>query len=154
VKENFIETTDASGRTVVEMNDHALGLLSIGALMGVAWVLVLGVSELPWAVGGYAVFVALYFLTRKHLRLVIDPARRRLTIGRRSIPFDQIKHAELSVVQMARESGPGGGPIPFYRVEVLLRSGERVPTVRGHGQFPAEDCHRLMDLINNAVGTR
>jgi len=151
--ETFVESTDSSGRTVVQMNDHALGLLSIGALMCAVPVVALGfdLKVVPWAVLGYALFVALYFLTRKHLRLVVDPGRRVLIVGRRVIRLDQIKHAELAVEKGARESGPGGGPILFYRVEVVLRGGERVPTVRGFGQFSPDDCHRLMDLINTAA---
>jgi hypothetical protein len=156
MKENFVETLDENGRTVVEMNDHAPGLLSIGVLICAIPVFVLGFDRkvVPLAILGYAVFVVLYFLTRKHFRLVIDPGRRRLSLGRRSIPLEQIVRAELGVVLGPRASGPGGGPIPFYRVELLLSSGERVPTIRGHGQFDVRDCHRLMDLINAAIGTR
>jgi hypothetical protein len=155
MKENFVETQDSSGRTVVEMNDHALGILSICALICASPMLVLGVLRgLLWGVLGFAICAVLYVLTRKHLRLVIDPGRRVLTIGRRIIPLDQIVRAELGVERRSRESGPGGGPLLFYRVELLLRSGERVPTIRGHGQFNPEDCHRLMDLINAAVDVR
>jgi hypothetical protein len=156
MQDNLVESTDSAGRTVVEMNDHELGLLSIGALICAAPVFALGFDRkvLPWAVLGYVVFVALYFLSRKHLRLVIDPRRRRLTVGRRSIPLDQIRHAELAAMVGAKSSGPGGAKPVFYRVEIVLRSGERVPTISGFGQFNEEDCHRLMDLINAAADLR
>jgi hypothetical protein len=157
MEDNFVETIDSSGRSVIEMNDHSLGLLWLLLIMvqlGV-WTLARGWREiLIGEVLGVALLGLLYLVTRKHLRIVIDPARRVLTLGRRVIRLDQIVRAELSVEKRARESGPGGGSLHFYRVELLLRSGERVPTIRGHGQFAIEDCHRLMDVINIAVGAR
>jgi hypothetical protein len=155
--ENFVETSDSSGRTVVEMNDHALGLLSILALICAFPVVFLAgyrLQMLLFALPAFAVFALLYLLTRKRVRLVIDPDRRELILGRRVIRLDQIVRAELAVQRGARASGPGGGPVLFNRVELVLRSGERLPTSSGFGQFPVDDCHRLVELINEAAGVR
>ena len=157
MEDNFVETIDSTGRTVVEMNDHSLGLLWLLLIMVQLGVWALARRWLEVLIGevlGVALLGLLYLVTRKHVRIVIDPDRHALTIGRRVIRLDQIVRAELGVDKRSRESGPGGGPLLFYRVELLLRSGERVPTISGHGQFAVEDCHRLMDVINTAVGAR
>jgi hypothetical protein len=153
---NFVETREPSGRTIVDMNDNAPGLLWLGVLICASPMLVLGFDWriLLLSVLGYAVLVVLYFLTRKHVRLAIDLDRRVLVLRRLSIPLDQVVRAELASRQGASYSGPGGARPVFHRVDIVLRSGKRVPTIRGFGQFEVDDCHRLVDLINAAVGTR
>ena len=154
---NFVETLEPSGRTVVEMNDHSAGVFWLSLIIAQAgvWMFASGLLQVLMAeVLAVALVGILYLATRTHVRIVIDPGRRVLVLGRRVIRLDQIARVELGTRVMAKESGPGGGSPVYYRVEIVLRSGERVPTTGGFGQFAEEDRNRLMDLINAAAGTR
>lgn len=149
---NYTETTDSSGLTVVELNDHSPWVFGVAILIGGAPMFEWGFSLKTFllSIVVLLVTVAYYVFSRKTVRIVVDNARRVLRLGKRAIPLTQILRAELSAVEGERESPSSHAPV-YYRVDLVLRSGERIQTTSGHGEFAAEDCHRLMDLINTAA---
>ena len=146
-------TTDSSGRTVVELNNHSPWIFGVALLAGAAAMLEYGFGLKTFLFTVLAVIgaFALYVFFRSTLRIVIDPARRVLTLGKRAIPFDQIVRAEMAAQEIEHDS-PSDARTAYYRVDLVLRSGDRVP-IGGFGEF-AYDCFRLVELINTAVGSK
>lgn len=148
------ETTDSSGLTVVELNDQSPWVFGVALLAGGAAMFEYGLSVKTFLFGVLAVIgaFAVYVFSRKTMRIVIDAPRRALRLGERAIPFDQIVRAELAAEEIERES-PSDARSANYRVDVVLRSGDRVP-ISGFGEFNGTDWYRLIELINTAVGSK
>ena len=151
------EKRDKSGVTFVEFNDHNIGILVFALLIGQAWVYEIRhkglLAIVMWEIAVLIGLTAIYLFTRKQVRIVVDPVRRIVRLNEKPFPMDQILRAEIASQEGERES-PASDPPVYHRVELVMRSGERVPTVSGFGQFAVEDCHYLIDLINTALGVR
>jgi len=156
----YSEQRDATGRVTIEVKDTQVWWLFTYA--GVIVMLFLGFEvvlqgdfPLKWqiliAAGIALAGVAHYLFTRKVLTVRLDPKARTLSVsvdGRaRVLPYAEVQSASID----SEERTSGNTVYAVRRLDLVLRSGERVMVPEGFGTFREETCEKLLTRINGAL---
>jgi hypothetical protein len=157
----YIEHRDSQGRVSIEVNDKKPWLLlfyvvfSAGLLGEVLFDDSLGIPR-GWGIAAAILFglggFVHYFLSRKEMRVLINPVSQKVAIGSgsrlRLLPRDTVTAA----VVIREERRSGGDTWTERRVELMLRGGGRVPVIEGWSEsFDDADCQRMAARINAAL---
>lgn len=158
----YREARDPAGRTVIALSDSGAGVFWILGFFAVAPLFMFGSSvaslTLLVAVEGvvFVIFVIAYVLSRRAMNVTIDPAAKTLAIGTggsaKVLAWTELRHAQLNSVQKRRPRY--GSAYEMHRVDVVLRTGEALPLMKGHGGFSKDDCLKLVARINAALGVK
>lgn len=150
-----IEFTPAIGIALVGLATSPLvaagGFASSGSQLGLTWV-VAGISfVVVLAASGIAFMI--WDRSRSRVRVGIDRVSASVFLdshgGRKTIPIRDIDKAELGSTRSM-----GKRPTTVYRLEFVLRNGERIPaTAEYYGASPA-DREQLMAALNQELGVR
>jgi len=159
MKQAYRESTDIRGRKVIVLEDDlSMALIVCGAL-GFAPLLLVGSVPVPLVLANLMVFGSLsawFRYSRRRMRVMIDPAARTLAFGSRLrvrvLAISEVVRAQLNSVYLASMPGHPGGPRrQAHRVDLVLASGEVLPLMSGFAPFNVEDCHKLVERINQAL---
>ena len=157
----YHEQRDATGRVTIEVKDVQIWILltyvGLIVFMFVGFEVVLhGDFPLKWQVliaAGLAIAGWLhYLLTHKTLSVRLDPKARTLVVrssgGReRVVPYAEVQGASID----EEERRSGNNVYGVRRLDLTLRSGERVMVPEEFGEFREENCDRLLARINAAL---
>jgi hypothetical protein len=160
---SYAESQDARGRKVFELKDEGpAGMLLLFAVLGIAPLFFFGWQAWPLAVADVLIFGSLAAWYRyappEGMRVTIDPESRTVSIGSggkgRTFALGDVLRAQLNSEYLASTpQHPGGPRREAHRVDLVLRSGEVVPLMRGFKTFDVEDCHRLVAGVNRALAS-
>ena len=161
----FKQERDPQGREVVQigMNPMLFQVAAIGgplALIGTAYFTV-GQSPIgmPWflvagpiAIGVIGYAAVSWMSRRSNVRITIDAKAGKLLVGTSS------GQAEIRMVDVAKaefgSSSAGEGPT-VYRLEFVMRSGERVPATAAYfNAYALGDQAKTVGAINGSLGAR
>ena len=153
---NFaIEISPAIGRVLIGLATSPLvaagGFASSGAQLGLP--LVIAGMSFVVVLSASGIAFMIWDRSRSRVRVVIDRASASVFLdshgGRKTIPIRDIEKAELGSTRSM-----GKSPTTVYRLEFVLRNGERVPaTAEYYGASPA-DREQLMAALNQELGVR
>lgn len=160
----YIEHRDSQGRLTIEVNDHKWWLIPLYALFGVGLlgeVLFDDSLGIPRGVGiAVSVLMAIggvvhYFISRKEMRVLINPVSQKVAIGTgtrlRMVPMETVTGA----VACREERQSGGDKWIERRVELMLRGGGRLALIEEWVEdFNDEDCQKMAVRINAALKAR
>jgi hypothetical protein len=158
------ETRDAAGRVTIVVKDTQIWWLAVYAL--VIFMVFIGFEtvtnvEYPkkwfWGIGAAIALVgaAYYLFTRQTLRVQLDPKGRTLSVGagggrERVLPYAEVQSA--SIAEEDRSSSDGSGAwTTVRRLDLVLRSGERVMVPEKFGTFREAPCNKLLARIHGAL---
>ena len=156
----YSEQRDAAGRVTIEVKDAQVWWLffyaGLVAMMFLGFEVVAhGEFPLKWQVLIAAALAAAgglhYFLTHKVLSVRLDPKARTLSVGTggraRVVPYAEVQSASID----EEERRSGNNVYAVRRLDLLLRSGERVTVPEAFGTFREEPCDRLLARIQAAL---
>lgn len=159
--------TDAAGSPRVELQ-QAIGIVVVAAALSPAIVTagyVLAGAPFgytPMVFGGLlfviaidAAGIAMMFLVRarSRVRVGVDRARALLVIdshtGRREIPIREADRFEFGSVPSSKNPA-----VPLHRLEIVLRSEQRVPATDAHFAVGPADRSRVVEALNREIKAR
>lgn len=149
--QSISETRDAQGRTTIELHDDLPALLLVCCALSMVPLFFFGWASLLFVLANVLVFGSLsgwFMYARRRMRVTIDAAAR--TLAAESGPKPGV--LAFGDIERVRLGAAGQGRTPLHRVEIALRSGEVLPLFAGLGGFRLEDCQRMVDRINAALG--
>jgi hypothetical protein len=116
-----------------------------GGPLGPPWWLYAGGA----AMGCFSIVFLLWFGARSRVQVIVDRKKSSLLIqtreGRTELPLREVSNASIGSV-----SGPKAST--GYRLEFVLRSGERVPATSGYFNFYMKsDRARVVEAINQEL---
>ena len=160
----YSEQRDAAGRVTIVVKDTQVWWLAVYALA--IFLVFIGFEtvtsgEYPkkwfWGSAGAiaAVGVAYYLVTHKVLRVQLDPRARTLSVSasgarERVLPYAEVQSASIASDDRA-SSGGSGAWYTVRRLDLVLRSGERLMVPENFGTFREGPCDRLLERINAAL---
>ena len=156
----YIEHRDSQGRVTLEVNDRKPWLIPLYALIGagllgeVLFDDQLGIPR-GWGIAAVILMgvggVVHYFISRKEMRVLINPVSQKVAIGSgsrvRLIPLETVTAA--IVIREERKSG--GDTWIERRVELMIRGGGRLPLTEEWTEFNDSDCQKMATRINAAL---
>ncbi len=133
----------------------AAGYALAGAPLGVSsWEVIFG--GLFFGIGLPALGITAMFWQRSRasVRVTVDRALSRVLLDTRAgqtvTPIRDIEKAELGSVTQNTRSGPKTA----YRLELVLRNGERAPATTEYFIAPQGDSEKVLEALNQELGAR
>ncbi len=156
----YRESIDGRGRTVIVLENDLSTVLMVCGALGFAPLFLFGWESAPFVLANLMIFGALagwFRYTRRRMRVMIDPEERTIAFGSRvrarEFAFGDVVRAQLNSQHAAGMPGHSGGEQrQAHRVDLVLASGEVVPLMQGYAAFSADECQRMVERINRALG--
>ncbi len=133
----------------------AAGYALAGAPLGVSsWEVIFGGLFIGIVMPALGITAMFWARSRACVRVTVDRALSRVLLDTRTgqavTPIRDIEKAELgSVIQTT-----GGGPKTAYRLELVLRNGERAPATTAYFIAPPGDSEKVLEALNQELGAR
>jgi len=161
----FRQERDAQGREVVEISMNAklaqalVIVVALAALAAAWFAFGAGPTGMPWfmiaapiAMAVLGVPMMAWMASRSKVRVTIDAGSRKLLIDT-SAGHSELRMADVERAEFARTSGGKGSTV--YRLELVMRNGERVSATRMYSNAYSPDHQaRTLAAINAALASK